>query len=188
LIAVIFGKKDSGKSTLSKEVMGRCGGRCVVVSPVETIAIPHTEAFFLDDIPPAMKALRKGDVLLVRNADEKALDVVSLVAQAEDGGFTILVDECDRYGKSKPFQDLIHYSAWCDVNIVANTRRYVDTTRLLTSQADVLAFFQTQEPVDREYLRKIIGAENAETVAGLGRYQYLEYPAGTIKKTRLLGL
>jgi hypothetical protein len=150
--------------------------------------IPHEEIWTLSDIPDAMDDMEPGDILLVRTADELGMDLVAAHAVACGSGFTIVIDEVDRYNSSKELKDLIHYSRWAKAHIVCNTRRYADMPRLITSQADQLYFFQTHEPADLEYLRKLAGKEFYEQVQKLPQYSYAIFPTGEIKRTRLINV
>lgn len=181
MIITIFGKKGSGKSILSKQFMLETGGRVVFLSPVESISLRHIETWEFDKIPDIMTGLRPGEILVVRRADTIALDLIACQALIDGNGFTIVIDEMDRYSDSNEFKDLIHYSRHFNVNIIANTRRYTDVPRLLTSQSDLLCVFATNEPRDLEYLRQFTSREFAESTKTLPQYYYLEYPSHEIK-------
>ena len=186
MIYTIFGKKGSGKSTLSKEVMVRLGGRVVFLSPVERINLPHVEVWSLSDIEYYMENIEPGNIILVRLADVEAMDIVASQAIYDGKGFTIVIDEIEKYRTSSDLMDMIHYSRHFNIHIVANTRRYVDVPRLLTSQSDILYVAPTQEPRDIAYLKDYTSPEFIETLQGLDNYQFLEYPSGMIRTTKNL--
>lgn len=183
MIITIFGKKGSGKSVLTKQCMAELGGRVVFLSPVETVRLKHTELWEFDQIPTKMSELKTGEILLVRRADSAALDLISCQALI-DTNYTICIDEMDRYDQSRDFLDLIHYSRHFNINIIANTRRYTDVPRLLTSQSDYLCVFATNEPRDLEYLRLFTSKEFSEDTKNLPLYSYLEYPSQEIKTAK----
>ena len=189
-IVAIFGKKGSGKSTLSKYYMSKWGGRVVFLSPVESLTIDHDEAWEFDDIEYQMTDMRPGDVLLIRRADVAAMDFVGARALAEGSGYTILVDEVDKFKESKQLIDVVHYARHAQIDLIVNTRRYADMKRLITSQADELCFFRTHEPADIDYAKKIMGKEYCEMLPELKPYYYLHYVDGSIevKKTIDLGI
>lgn len=184
MIVTILGKKGAGKSTLTKNYLCSLGGRAVFLSPVENLTVSHTETWKHVEIPGCMEKLRPGNILVVRRADQLALDIICAKAIADSTGFTILIDEADRYEQSHQFEDAIHYSRHCRINIVANTRRYANMPRLLTSQADTMCIFQTHEPADLEYIRKLGGKEFCETIRNLPLYRYIEYPSMAVKMTK----
>ena len=177
MIHVIFGKKGSGKTTLSKALMLKTGGRVVFLSPVETVNMKHIELWDIESIPDAMQNLNPGQIVLVRRADIEAMDVTALTAIITAKGYTVVIDEVDRYKESRELKDMIHYSRHFDINIIVNTRRYADVPRLLTSQADHLYIFQTNEPRDLDYIRSFCGRHFADKTQNLPLYTYLEYPS-----------
>lgn len=181
MIVTIFGKKGSGKSVLSKEYLVTMGGRVVFLSPVEDLPYRYTEVWEFEAIGDRMSALKKGEILVVRRADSMALDLIACQALIDGEGFTIVIDEMDRYSDSQEYLDMIHYARHFNINIVANTRRYTDVPRLLTSQSDTLCVFATQEPRDLDYLRQFTSKEFTERIPTIPEYHFLEYPSGEIK-------
>lgn len=187
MIVTIFGKKGSGKSVLSKQFMLETGGRVVFLSPVENISLRHIETWDFIKIPDLMSGLRPGEILVVRRADTEALDLIACQSIIDGNGFTIIIDEMDRYSGSNEFLDMIHYSRHFNINIIANTRRYTDVPRLLTSQSDLLCVFATNEPRDLEYLRMFTSKDFSEATKTLPQYCYLEYPTFETKTaTRII--
>ena len=184
MIACIFGKKGSGKSVLSKNYMLATGGRVIFLSPVECISMKHTEIWQLETIPEYMERQRPGDILLIRLADLDAIEIVCAQSIADGRGYTIVIDEMDKYKKSIQLRDAIHYSRHFDINIIANTRRYTDMPRLLTSQADELCVFASQEPRDIEYLRHFTTKEFSESCRQLPEFYHLHWPTNTTRKAK----
>lgn len=184
MIITIFGKKGSGKSVLSKNYMLSTGGRVIFLSPVETISLQHQVIWDVTTIPDLMRNQKEGEILLIRLTDIDSLDVVCAQAITEPLGYTILIDEMDKYNSSNQLIDAIHYSRHFNINIIANTRRYADMPRLLTSQADELCVFQSQEPRDLEYLRQFTSKEFAETCKVLPQFHYLHYPSNQTLKAK----
>jgi len=188
MIISIFGKKGSGKSILSKNYMLSTGGKVIFLSPVESIAMKHTEIWSIEQIPSYMDTMRPGDILLIRLADVDAIDLVCAYAIYLDNGFTIIIDEVDKYKKSVEVLDGIHYSRHFNINLIGNTRRYVDMPRLFTSQADEMCIFQTNEPRDMQYIKEYTSKEFAEKCRNLPDYHYLHYPSNTIRKSKYINI
>jgi len=188
MIISIFGKKGSGKSVLSKNYMMSIGGKVIFLSPVEYLNIKHKEIWQIIDIPESMEHMIKGDVLLIRNAQLDAIDLVCANAIYLNSEFTIIIDEVDKYKRSTEILDGIHYSRHFNLHLIANTRRYVDMPRLLTSQADEMCIFQTNEPRDIQYLKEFISKEFADKCRNLPQYHYLHYPSYKIKKSKFINI
>lgn len=186
MIYVIFGKKGSGKSVMSKEIMVNLGGRVIFMSPVERLNLDHTEAWTIEDISAGIEALEPGDVLLVRAADLDSMDCVACQTIYDGQGFTVVIDEIDKYKESKELLDMIHYARHFDIHIVANTRRYTDVPRLLTSQADVLLVAPTNEPRDIRYLREYTDEDFVAKLADCQPFEFLQYPDKTTRKTKFV--
>lgn len=183
-IVTIFGKRGSGKSTLSKEYMVRLGGRVIFLSPVEYITITHTEVWSVPELLEGLESLQPGQVLLIRLADAETMDLVACHVIADGDGYTIVIDEIEKYRFSRDLLDMIHYSRHFNINIITNTRRYADVPRLLTSQSDEILIAQTHEPRDIAYMKEFIDKESIEKIPLLPQYHFLSYPSKTIVKTK----
>jgi hypothetical protein len=186
MIYTVFGKKGSGKSTLSKEIMVNLGGRVVFLSPVERLNVEHVEVWTVEDIETEMEEQEPGDVVLVRLADVSAMDAVACQAIYDGEGYTIIIDEVEKYQGSKELLDMIHYSRHFNIHIVANTRRYVDVPRLLTSQSDILYVAPTREPRDIQYIKDYTEPAFVEALNDLETFEFLEYPSCQVRKTKNL--
>lgn len=177
MIHVVLGKKGSGKSSLSKQLATLRRSPVVFISPVENLKVCDYEIWELKDIKPTMEVAREGDVILVRNAEVMALDLVCATAIV-NRNFTIVVDEIDRYENSEYLESVAHYSRHFDIDLIANTRRYVHLPRLLTSQADYFYFFQVTEPADQKYIAQMIDSDTARVVKDLPFHTYYVHPTG----------
>jgi len=79
--------------------------------------------------------------------------------------------------------NLITAGRHSQISFITTTIRYTDTSRKLTSQADVMICFQTQEPADIKYLKDIYG-DAAEKLKTLPPYHYLKIDRGTVTEER----
>lgn len=179
MIHVILGKKGSGKSSLSKKLATLRRFPVVFLSPVETLKVCDYEVWSLADIKPTMESASPGQIILVRNADEMALDLVCATAVVNKQ-FTIVVDEIDRYEGSKQLETAVHYARHFEIELIVNTRRYVHIPRLLTSQADYFYIFQSNEPADLQYLRQMIGTNAMNAVQALPLHHYYTFPGEVV--------
>jgi len=186
MIITIFGKKGSGKTTLSKEIMVNLGGRVVFLSPVENVNFENTEIWDIADIEEKMEKMKPGEILVIKLAEVEAMEIVAMQAIYDGEGFTIIIDEIERYKMSSELSSLIHYSRHFKVNLVCNTRRYTDVPRLLTSQSDLLYVAQTHEPRDIQYLKDFMDPESVEAIKKLPQHTFLCYPEKTLRTTKNL--
>lgn len=188
MIITIFGKKGSGKTSLSKTYASQIGGRVIFLSPVENLRTQDFEIWDIPELINVIPVMRPGQISVVRRADVQTLDILSCLLIINTG-YTLIVDEIERYSGSVEFIDLIHYSRHVNVNIIANTRRYTGMPRLLTSQSDILNIFGTNEPGDLDYIRKFIGENISNNLRSLGRHEYLYYAPENqytiVKKTNI---
>lgn len=185
-IVTIFGKRGSGKSTLSKEYMVRLGGKVIFLSPVENLTLHHTEVWSTEELLSGLETLNPGQVLLVRLADNETMDLIACHCIFDGSGYTVVIDEIEKYRYSHDLLDMIHYSRHFEINIITNTRRYADVPRLLTSQSDEILIAQTHEPRDISYLREFIDKESVETIQTLPQYHFLNYPSKLTVQTKNL--
>ena len=185
-IYTIFGKKGGGKSTLTKELIMSTGGKVIYLSPVEDLKKYDYEIWdndnYIEEIS-LLQYMKMGDIALVRVPSVEALDVICLVAMSGKS-YTIIVDEIEMYQGSKQFHDIIHYGRHSETNIIANTRRYSDVPRLLTSQTNILFCFRITEPTDVDYLRKYVSSDFSEIVKNLPEYHYCNSETLQIKSTK----
>lgn len=179
-IIVTFGKKGSGKTTLTKSLVNRIGGKTIILSPVDSFNLPHVkpvEIWRVKDIPGYMDNQTSGQVLMIRIPDQEAVDCICAYAIYLGMPVTIVIDEVDLYAKSKELLHIIHYGRHFGINLLTNTRRYADVPRLLTSQADDIYIFRTTEPRDIEYIRQTAGKQVANEIQQLKQYEYIHLPS-----------
>jgi hypothetical protein len=164
--------------------MYRYGRRIIFVSPVETPKFISYEAWTKEDIVEAIKQMQDGDLVYVPRTEIEYFDVVCMAALLKTD-VMLVVDEMDMYDKSSYLPKIIHYSAHMHIDLICNTRRYVNMPRLVTSQSDEICIFRTNEPRDVMYFKEFAEI-NVETLHNLPDYHYITYPSKQIKKTILV--
>lgn len=196
-IIVILGRKGCGKTTLLKKYasgkkrvvffdpIGQFEDGVIITSPVSLLRFleincersyriiynPDPDCPVPDDLVQDKKQtdyIKRHFAALceiVRNLYDVylAIDEVDLVTKA---------GECPN-----SFRSLIAHGRHSRISIVATTRRQTETSRLLTSQADVIISFEQHEPADIKYLATFLG-ERAEELKTLKMYSYLEWKNG----------
>lgn len=174
-IHTIYGKKGGGKSTLSKALAAVYTNKIVYISPVETLNHSNFEAWTLEEIYEFMPNMNHGEILHVKNAEVDAMEVIASFAM-RDCDYTLVIDEAERYNKSKALEECVHYCRHFRVNIIANTRRYTEIPILLRSQYDYFYTFKITERADLQYIQGIVGEENIHIIPNLQQFQYFQFP------------
>lgn len=190
-ILLVVGRKGSGKTYWVKQNKVQAK-RLLILDTCREYEVPgafRVQTF--DDLLEAME-LRKGfagrpfrivytpegdgDLALQEGFDQ----VVDLFSSLEEA--TLVIDEIGLFVSPSQYPDTLdrvlrlgrHYGQ----SIVASTQRPADVPRILTGMADAIVAFQTQEPVDIEYLGKFMGKERAARLRDLPLYTPLIYRAG----------
>ncbi len=101
------------------------------------------------------------------------------------GNMLVIWDELDRYNVGGQLPDtadvIVNSGRHHDLRMFFTSRRPAAVPRAATALATRRMIFQTTEPVDVDYYRKIIGAELAERVPTLPAYHCFEVRAGSIE-------
>lgn len=179
-IYVIFGKRGSGKSNLTKVFMEDIGGRIVYISMIEELKYSDLTIYSFDDADK-LKDLQNGQIAVVKNFDHVMFSyIISNLLLYKN--FTLVLDEVNHWKDHYDLEKVIDYSRHHDITIVSNTRRYVDCSRKLTSEGKIY-IFKTTEPRDKEYLYSTIGEKI--NVEDLNEFEYYSVDDQQIYKSRL---
>ena len=155
-IGLIFGRKGSGKTTLSRAISERTrrtiildtlgrdyGGGCVVTTTRELRDYWNTVKNFTDFC-----------IIVRPKGDELANAFFRLVR--ENRNLFAIVEECDRYCSPYATQDdlkwSLNYGRQFGQSIIGCARRAAAVSRTWTANADWIIAHQTQEPSDLSYL------------------------------------
>lgn len=95
------------------------------------------------------------------------------------GSMAFVVEETDLYFKSgvacPEFRNLIQRGRHAGVEMFCITQRPRGFGRLLTSQTDVFYLFSTREPDDLKYFADRCGADVADALPGLPKFECYRY-------------
>ena len=180
-VAVVLGRRGSGKTTLVKSMLCRFP-RVLIVDPEHEY--PGTVCDSLSELYGRARTERRFQLVYrpalgVAGTDE--LDAVDCLAQIayNVGHLLLVIDEADRYasqGKNTlPYvRLLIDEGRHREVGLCAIARRPSRVPKDLIENAGWLYLFHTHGEHSHRYLASIIGAE-AEHLASLQAGEYLEW-------------
>lgn len=193
-IGFACGIKEGGKSTLIRK-WARSFPRRIVLDFVaeEADEVPGaieclTLAETLDAMADVVHEKRREFTIVSSIRTEEIATLCGIIAPPDNprGGYSLGVDgllldcsECEKVwpndGRmSEEAANLIHRGRHYRVSVAAATRRTRDVNRLVTSQADVKAYFRQQEAIDLESIAKNEGDFAAQKIAQLPQYWYLQ--------------
>ena len=172
-VAVLNGKKGSGKSHLSKELIQDFSRVTVLdnIGEYDDIEVVYGFRNCLDRLILASKqktfriSLRADDI----DEDMQLLEVAQTIPKQ-----LIVIEEASKYQNTaympKPIERLIRYGRHLDISQLYISRRARELNRDITANADNIITFRQQEPRDIAYLREFID-DDAEKIPNLAQYE-----------------
>ena len=168
-IYIIFGKRGSGKSNLTKSLIEQIGGRVVYISMIDNLKVCDLELYTFEDIDK-IGNLKEGQIAICKNYSYEMFSYLCS-AMIVNKNFTFAIDEVNAWQGHESLEKLIDYSRHHEINLIANTRRYTDCPRKLTSEGKIF-IFKTTEPRDKDYIFQTIGEKI--DIENLDTYQYYD--------------
>ena len=189
VILGIIGRKGTGKSTLTREILQRGNREFIFDAAGDHLWVPDqfTELdlayqYIMDH------GLRSdsfiGSYIPQNDEDEKSLisdanEIASAVWEA--GNQTIVFEELPMYSAANwapvKITKLLRLGRHHAVNIVYTGQRAAELPRRATGATDVFVLFQTSEPADLERIEERAGYETAELVRSLGEHEFVVFDA-----------
>jgi len=174
LIISNFGRKGSGKTTLSREIMAE-HPRAVVIDSLgeydEGFTVCNGKADCIEAIMSVRDEKRFRLSLRVLDPDEN-MELLELIFEVPKT--LVVVEETSLYAKPTYLPEgiarLVRYGRHREIDQIYMSRRPSEIHRDLTAQSDIIVSFRQQEPRDIKYLRDFMGPE-AETVRHLPEYK-----------------
>ncbi len=193
-IGFACGIRDGGKSTLIRKWARSFPRRLVldfvaeeaaeVPGAIECLTLSET----LDAMADVVHEKRTEFTIVSSIRKDEVAKLCGILAPPDNprGGYSLGVDgilldcsECEYVwpndnSMSEEAANLIHRGRHYRVSVAAATRRTRDVSRLVTSQADVKAYFRQSEAVDLESIARNEGDFAVEKIAALPQYWYLQ--------------
>ena len=180
-IAIIFGKRGSGKSYLAAHLLSP-HDRYVIYDTLHE----YRDGVVCEDMPQLCEiwrnCYRRKFKLIYRpiNPEAEFDAVANLVWICGDVAF--LVEEVDTFSNqfkiSDEFANVIQRGRHRNITLIGVSQRPYGIHRLLTSQAKEICVFNTNEPRDREYLRGLLGQEIEARLDQLKQYEFIRWEDG----------
>jgi len=187
MIAVVFGRRGSGKSVLGRYLLDRqieaqFGVGVIVDTLLEHVDVAEIELENLEAV--ISQARTRGSCPLVRVAVPDPLAFEFLAGQIaastiHDRQVILMVDELSYWTRPNMtvpgLSSLIRYGRHWNCSIIGVSRRAAETSREFTAQADELYIFAVHEPRDLAYFGEILPPEAMSKIGSLEKFHYLKY-------------
>jgi len=179
-ILCLFGKKGSGKSTLSKEI-AREWPRVIVLDTMSeyTEADKYETAQGFRDITELLQAKcdeRRYKLSLQEFDIMEGLTILELCWEIPDT--FIIIEEAGLYSSPSqlpmPVANLVLRGRHKAISTLWTSQRPASLNRAITSQADVIIAFRQHEERDVHYLKSVLG-DKAEELRDLPDYHIMAY-------------
>lgn len=194
-VAVVLGRRGSGKTTLVKAKLAAFP-RIIIVDPEHeyqgTVCDKLSKIYNLARTTLRFRLVYRPARGLASKGELEAIDCLAQIAYTV-GNLLLVIDEADRYARqgkdTLPYvRLLIDEGRHRDVGLIAVARRPGRIPKDLIENAGWLYLFHTHGAHSQKYLAGIIGAE-AEHLATLTAGEYLEWNerAGVTRRKITLG-
>lgn len=179
-----IGKGGSGKSTLVRDWIAD-QRRVLIHDTAEEAEIANLATAVIDDYHQLLARLIEGGPFVIAwrgfsHYGTAALEMANRAAWAAED-MQIVWEEFDVYGDGSgsampPMAfKIIHVGRHRGLRTITTTRAPALVPKKLTRNVQRIAVFKTDEPNDVRYLAEKIGGANAERIAGLEEYHYLDW-------------
>jgi len=182
-IILIFGKRGSGKSYLTKKIIEN-EPRLVVFDTLgeyENGVIFGRENY--EECLEFWRRVYRGRFRLIYRPIRPTIEIEQICELVYMlGNCCFLVEEiecyCSAYQISDNFAKIVQLGRHKNITLIGISQRPYGIHRLLTSQAKEIYIFNTNEPRDREYLRTLLGQEIEPKLDALKQYEYVHWKDG----------
>ncbi len=186
-IRLVIGKRGSGKSVLTKHLI-RNESRLVIYD----IMSEYTEGVIFDADSVIFDGHAREDVSeFWRHVYRKSFRIIYRPLRPKDeidwlaravfalGDLTFVVEEidavCTPFDMSEWMQAIIQRGRHKNIELIGITPAPFGIHRDLTRQAKDIFVFQTKEPRDVQYLRRLLGEEIEAKLVALEQYEFVHW-------------
>jgi hypothetical protein len=186
-IKIVIGKTGSGKTLKALRLLADCP-RCIIF---DTLGHDYTAGVVVYSIRELRKYWRRvyrGNFRIIYRPIHDVIEFEGVCQLAYDcGNLTLLAEEMDIFCRPQQtpfaFTQLLKRGRHRDIHFVGVTQRPIGIDRTITSQANEVFVFKTDEPRDLDYLRDRLGAEAADKIPTLQEYEYLHWQGAGVPVT-----
>ena len=182
-VILIFGKRGSGKSYLTKKLIADHSRLLVfdIMSEYTGGVVFGTETE--NEFRRFWLSVHRGNFKLVYRPIEPNKEIEYLAnAVFALGDMSFVVEEidsiCTAYDLPEAFSRIIARGRHKNITLIGVTPAPFGIHRNLTRQAKEIYIFDTNEPRDRTYLRNLLGQEIEPRLDALQQYEYVYWQDG----------
>jgi len=182
-VSLIFGKRGSGKSYLCKKLIDREPRLLIYDTMGEyTQGVVFGKEHWETGLDFWLKHYRQNFRLIYRPLvpDAEIEPIAELVFEC--GNICFVVEEiecyCSSFQISEKFAAIVQRGRHKNITLIGISQRPYGINRLLTSQAEEIYVFNTNEPRDRDYLRSLLGQEIEPKLDQLQQYEHIYWQDG----------
>lgn len=187
VIIGIIGRKGTGKSTLTREILQRGDREFIFDAAADHLWVPDqftdldsAYAYILDRGSQPQTFI--GSYIPETEDDDKTLitDVSEICGAVwEVGNQTIVLEELPTYSQPQwcppKINKLFRLGRHRSINIVYTGQRAAELPRRATGATDLFILFQTSEPTDLDKIAERCGNETADLVRRLGEHEFVVF-------------
>lgn len=171
-VAVINGKRGSGKSTLTSELILDFP-RVFVIDNIGEYDNINVVNGFAECVNAIVEASKKKRFRLSLRTDSISEDLALIKLAQTVPSCLLVIEEASKYQSSAymppEIEHLIRYGRHLDISQVYISRRARELNRDITANADNIITFRQQEPRDIAYLREFL-EDDADIIPKLKQY------------------
>lgn len=185
-IVAVIGRKGTGKSTLTAEILKRCDREFIFDTAGDHTWVPDRfnsldEAWvYIFDCSADPRPFIGSYTPESDDEDSLQTDFAEICrAVWESGNLTFVVEELPMLSSPQwappRFDRIVRLGRHRAINVLYTGQRASECPRRVTAATDVFVLFHTSEPADLDRIAERCGPETADLVSKLGDHEFLVY-------------